>query len=93
MTRATSDNVAELLRETAARNPDGIAIAEPRDRDRRGRRRYRHVTFRMLDEDSTRIAHQLQARAPGRGCGWPCWFPPESISSRWSSRSSRPAPS
>jgi len=35
-----------------------------RGRDRHGKRRYRHVTFRQLDEDSDRVA---------AGCGgWAC---------------------
>ena len=45
----------------AQARPDAIAVVEPLDYDARGRRRYRHVTFRQLDEDSDRIARGLCA--------------------------------
>lgn len=61
MMSASSENVAALLRDAAWHNPDGIAIAEPQGRDRHGKRIYRQISFRMLDEDSTRIAQHLAA--------------------------------
>jgi olefin beta-lactone synthetase len=54
------DNVAVLLQETAARDPDALAIAEPLGRDALGQRQYRQITFRELDADSSRIAGGLR---------------------------------
>jgi acyl-CoA synthetase (AMP-forming)/AMP-acid ligase II len=52
-------NVAARLTTMARAMPEAIAVVEPLDHDRRGKRRYRHVTFRELDEDSDRIARGL----------------------------------
>lgn len=41
--------------------PQAVALAEPLDYDRQGKRRYRTFTFRQLDDDSTRIAAGLAA--------------------------------
>ncbi len=61
------ENVATLLRETAVRQPDQMAIAEPRGRDRRGRQRYRQITFRELQRDSDAIAAGLRAQGARAG--------------------------
>ena len=47
--------------------PDAVAVVEPLGYDGRGKRRYRHVTFRQLDDDSDRIARGLHSlgTAPG----------------------------
>ena len=45
----------------AQARPDAIAVVEPLDYDADGRRRYRHVSFRQLDQDSDRIAQGLRA--------------------------------
>ena len=47
--------------------PEAIAVVEPLGYDGQGKRRYRHLTFRELDEDSDRIAAGLRAMgvAPG----------------------------
>ncbi len=55
------ENVAMLLHDTAVRDPHGMAIAEPLRRDGHGRRKYRQVTFRELDQDSSLIAGGLRA--------------------------------
>lgn len=55
-------NVGLRLTATAARNPDGVAVAEALRGKRSGRRRYRQVTFGELDQDSSRIASGLVAR-------------------------------
>jgi acyl-CoA synthetase (AMP-forming)/AMP-acid ligase II len=39
--------------------PEGVAVVEPLDYDHQGKRRYRHFTFRQLDQDSDRIARGL----------------------------------
>ena len=53
-------NVARRLAAMAQARPDAVAVVEPLDYDAHGRRRYRHVTFRQLDEDSDRIARGLR---------------------------------
>jgi len=53
-------NVGLRLSETARRDPDGVAVVEPLPRKGRGKRRYRQVTFRELDEDTDRIAAGLR---------------------------------
>ncbi len=57
--RTDSVNVAGRLQTTARQDPSGIAIAQPLKRDANGRRLYRTITFRELDEDSDRIAQGL----------------------------------
>jgi len=54
-------NVALRLSATAARDPDGIAVAEPAGRDAQGKRRYRQVTFRQLENDSNLLADGLRS--------------------------------
>jgi len=54
-------NVALRLTRTAQAMPDGIAVVEPGNYDRQGRRRYRHLTFAQLDEDSNRLATGLRS--------------------------------
>jgi olefin beta-lactone synthetase len=60
-------NAGRRLSVVARTMPDAIAVVEPLDYDQQGKRRYRHVTFRQLDEDSDRIAAGLNAigAAPG----------------------------
>lgn len=52
-------NVARRLTDVAARMPDATAVAEPLGYGAGGRRQYRQVTFRELDQDSDRIAAGL----------------------------------
>ena len=52
-------NVASLLAIAAARDPNGMAIAEPMGRDHQGQQRYRQVTFQELEEDSHVLAAAL----------------------------------
>ena len=54
-------NVTGRLTAVALAMPDAIAVVEPLGYDRDGKRRYRHITFRELDDDSSRIAAGLQA--------------------------------
>jgi acyl-CoA synthetase (AMP-forming)/AMP-acid ligase II len=53
-------NVAARLTRVALDTPDAIAVVEPLGYDRRGHRRYRHLTFRQLDDDSNHIAAGLR---------------------------------
>ena len=52
-------NIAARLTTTAATVPDGIAVVEPQAYDAHGKRIYRTVSFRELDNDSSRIAGAL----------------------------------
>ena len=54
-------NVGLRLSATARRDPDGVAVVEPTDRDSDGRRRYRQVSYRQLSDDSDLIADGLRA--------------------------------
>lgn len=54
-----SVNVALRLSAMAHSAPDRIAVVEPRG-SRRGQRRYAHLTFRELDQDSDHIAAGLR---------------------------------
>jgi acyl-CoA synthetase (AMP-forming)/AMP-acid ligase II len=54
-------NVGRRLSVVAASMPDAVAAVEPLDYDARGKRRYRQVSFRQLDDDSERIARGLHA--------------------------------
>lgn len=52
-------NVAGRLTTVAQARPEEIAVVEPLGYGPKGNRRYRHLTFRELDEDSDRIARGL----------------------------------
>ena len=60
-------NVAFRLTASAERDPNGVAVAMPARRDRKGRRQYQSVTFRELDEDSDRLADGLLSLGARRG--------------------------
>ncbi len=60
-------NVAARLPAMAAVRPDAVAVVEPLGYDRRGKRCYRQMTFRELDEDSDRIARGLRRMGVPRG--------------------------
>jgi acyl-CoA synthetase (AMP-forming)/AMP-acid ligase II len=63
----TALNIAAHLPARAAERPQTLAIVQPRGRDRLGRVRYRHLTFRELDADSDRLAAGLEKVGIGRG--------------------------
>ena len=52
-------NIGWTLSDIAAKMPDSTAVVEPAGRDKAGLRRYNAVTFRELDDDSSRIAAGL----------------------------------
>jgi acyl-CoA synthetase (AMP-forming)/AMP-acid ligase II len=54
-------NVGRRLSIMTQAMPDAAAVVEPLDYDAQGKRRYRHVSFRQLDDDSERIARGLHA--------------------------------
>lgn len=68
MLQSASTNIAWQLTRTAQDRPNEIAIAAPRHHRPRGKDAYRTITFRELDEDSTRIASGLRRLgvAPGQ---------------------------
>jgi len=53
-------NVARRLSAMTESRPDAVAVVEPLGYDAHGKRNYRHVTFRQLDQDSDRIARGLR---------------------------------
>jgi olefin beta-lactone synthetase len=60
-------NIASHLPAMAAARPHALAVACPAGRDRAGRVRYTHLTFRQLDEASNAWAHELTYAGIGRG--------------------------
>ncbi len=52
-------NVASRLTDMARVMPSAVAVVEPLGYDRRGKRRYREISFEELDRDSDRIARGL----------------------------------
>lgn len=69
-------NVGFRLSETARSNPNGVAIAMPKGRDRAGKRQYEQLTFRELDEDTNRIAAGLHAMGVRPGTKLVLMVPP-----------------
>jgi acyl-CoA synthetase (AMP-forming)/AMP-acid ligase II len=65
---ATHDlNIAAHLSAMARREPYRLAVVVPSGRDRSGRVRYTHFTYRQLDQDSDQIAAGLKAIGIARG--------------------------
>ena len=60
-------NIAAFLVAMAAAKPHTQAVIAPAGRDRAGRMRYTHLTYRQLDQDSDRIALGLAAAGIERG--------------------------
>ncbi len=59
---ATHDlNIGDHLSAMARREPYRLAVVVPSGRDRSGRVRYTHFTYRQLDQDSDQIAAGLKA--------------------------------
>ena len=60
-------NVARRLSDMAKTRPDAVAVVEPLGYDSNGKRQYRHLTFRQLDDDSERIARGILAAGAKKG--------------------------
>ena len=60
-------NIATHLSAMARRQPYALAVVVPSGRDRSGRVRYTHLTYRQLDRDSDEIACGLRAIGIARG--------------------------
>src|SRR5271163_3982610 len=60
-------NIAAHLSTMARREPYRLAVVVPDGRNRGGRVRYTHLTYRQLDRDSSLIAHGFKALGIGRG--------------------------
>jgi olefin beta-lactone synthetase len=56
----TSSNVARRLSLMALARPEAVAVVEPLGYDAQGKRQYRSMTFRELDQDSDQIARGLR---------------------------------
>jgi acyl-CoA synthetase (AMP-forming)/AMP-acid ligase II len=67
MSQTACANIAAHLPARAAERPHTLAIVQPRGRDRLGRIRYRHLTFRELDAESDCLAAGLGKVGIGRG--------------------------
>jgi acyl-CoA synthetase (AMP-forming)/AMP-acid ligase II len=64
---AERSNIAIHLSRMAMLQPHTMAVVVPAGRDRGGRVRYSHMTYRQLDRDSTQIAHGFKAMNIARG--------------------------
>jgi acyl-CoA synthetase (AMP-forming)/AMP-acid ligase II len=60
----------------AREQPHRLAVVVPAGRDRSGRVRYTHLTYRQLDEDSDQIARGLAALGTGPGARAVVMVPP-----------------
>ncbi|MFT4570690.1 MAG: acyl-CoA synthetase (AMP-forming)/AMP-acid ligase II [Hyphomicrobiaceae bacterium] len=60
-------NVASFLVEQARKQPFAVAVYYPDGRNRDGKTRYTHYTYRQLDLESDRIARGLKAMGIERG--------------------------
>ncbi len=69
-------NIAIHLSSMAARRPSALAVVVPDGRDRAGRVRYTHLTYRQLDHDSNWIAHGLRTKGISRGSRALVMIPP-----------------
>jgi acyl-CoA synthetase (AMP-forming)/AMP-acid ligase II len=76
MNMAYPGNIAAHLPAMAAARPQALAIVQPRGRDRQGRLRYRHYTFRELDAETDRLAAGLERIGIGRGMRTVLMTPP-----------------
>ncbi len=76
MSTPSSRNIAAHLPAMAADRPQTLALVQPRGRDRRGRLRYRHLTFRELDQESDRLAVGLERIGVTRGVRTVLMVPP-----------------
>jgi acyl-CoA synthetase (AMP-forming)/AMP-acid ligase II len=76
MTPPPTLNIAAPLQALAQSQPHTLAIVQPRGRDRLGRPRYTHRTYRELDQDSDCLARGLQALGIGRGTRTVLMVPP-----------------
>ncbi len=63
----SNSNVARRLANFAKTQPNQIAVVEPLKKYRNGKRQYKTMTFRELDEDSDRIAAALQEMGVQKG--------------------------
>ncbi len=72
----TPVNVGLRLSETARTNPSGVAVAMPQGRDAAGKRIYKTLTFRELDDDSNLLADGLAAMGVRTGTRLVLMVPP-----------------
>ncbi|MGO9463398.1 MAG: fatty acid CoA ligase family protein [Isosphaeraceae bacterium] len=69
-------NIADHLSAMARREPYRLAVVVPCGRNRSGRVRYTHFTYRQLDQDSDQIAAGLKAIGIARGARCVVMVPP-----------------
>jgi acyl-CoA synthetase (AMP-forming)/AMP-acid ligase II len=76
MSAPASVNIAAYLPARARAQPHTLAVVQPLGRDADGRLRYRHYTFRELDDESDRLARGLERCGVGRGVRAVLMVPP-----------------
>ncbi|PIP82235.1 MAG: peptide synthase [Elusimicrobia bacterium CG_4_9_14_3_um_filter_62_55] len=69
-------NIASHLPRMAREQPDALAVACPAGRDASGRYRWIRLSFRALDEESSRLARGLAEAGIGRGVRTVLMVPP-----------------
>lgn len=67
MTEPPSFNIASHLARMASEQAERPAVYSPLKRDRKGRTRYTHWSFRELEEESNRLAHAIERVGIRRG--------------------------
>jgi acyl-CoA synthetase (AMP-forming)/AMP-acid ligase II len=76
MSGAPIVNIAAHLPAMAQARPQTLALVQPHGRDRAGRVRYRHFTYRELDAESDILARGLEHAGVGRGVRTVLMVPP-----------------
>src|SRR5215470_3011312 len=76
MNEASPINIASHLPAMARALPNTLALIEPHGRDRAGRVRYRHFTYRELDAESDALARGLEHIGICRGVRTVLMVPP-----------------
>ncbi len=76
MSGAAIVNIAADLPAMARARPQTLALVEPHGRDRAGRIRYRHFTYRELDAESDMLARGLEHVGIARGIRTVLMLPP-----------------
>lgn len=69
-------NVGQLVSETAAQNPTGLAVAMPTKKYVDGRRQYQKITFAELNSESNRIADAIHSWGVPSGAKLALLVPP-----------------
>jgi olefin beta-lactone synthetase len=69
-------NLADVARDVARRDPERVAVVEPRGKDAQGRWQYRRYTYRQLSDEVESVAPGLRAMGVAEGTRTVCMAPP-----------------